>query len=58
MPPRKIVSMRVEQVSNDHWNQCHFFYFALCDDGTMWVKRDNDTAWSPEPIPGAADIKE
>jgi hypothetical protein len=58
MSHRKIVRFEVQQVPNEAWSQCHFWYFALCDDGTAWEMRDADTMWRQVPIPGATESVE
>ena len=51
---RKIVSTSTAGVANTSGTQCNWITTAVCDDGSVWWLRDNDTDWRQHPpIPQA-----
>jgi len=52
---RKIIQISAIGVENNSVTQCSALLYALCNDGTVWVKRDwcyGPQPWMPEePIP-------
>jgi hypothetical protein len=48
---RKIVQITATGVENTMGTQCDFMLVALCDDGTVWIKRgwSGDEIWYREP---------
>jgi len=47
----KIKQIQVVSVPDVYNTQCHAFMYALCEDGSLWFKRDNDEKWQPETVP-------
>lgn len=45
---RKIIQISAVPVPNTSQTQCHAYIFALCDDGTLWFRRDNGDMWQRE----------
>jgi hypothetical protein len=51
---RKIVQIACCGVDNVQSTQCNFFLYALCDDGTLFGRCNNENAWwQVPPIPDA-----
>ena len=56
---RRITQITSCGVSNNQTTQCNAFIHALCDDGTVWLIRDNDGEWLQLPeIPDAPELSE
>lgn len=52
---RKIVQIAVCGVNNTSQTQCDGFIYALCDDGTLWMKSITSSNWEKEPPIDAKD---
>lgn len=46
---RRAVAIAMARTENNYATQCNYVTTALCNDGTMWSIRDNDTEWREMP---------
>ena len=46
---RKIIQIAFSGVENTSQTQCNAQLFALCDDGTLWMIKNNDDKWIKIP---------
>jgi len=49
---KKIIQISCVPVPNVETIQCHVYMYALCEDGSVWFKRDNNNIWSKESLRG------
>lgn len=55
--PRRVIQFSACGVENTDETQCSVIYTALCDDGTMWVRRGFGE-WRPVPaVPPATGLE-
>jgi hypothetical protein len=56
---RKIIQIATCGVDNVQSTQCNAILYALCDDGSLFGRCNNDDAWWQVPsVPDAPDIVE
>jgi len=44
----KIIQIQTASVPNVLETQCYVFLYALCEDGSLWFRRDNDKDWTEQ----------
>ena len=52
MQKLNFVQIQCVSVPNTASTQCNVMMYGLDNNGKVWVKRDCDTSWQPEPMEG------